>query len=478
MPARSRWTPHERFSCPVALVLAAHVCYISGVAGEVPTDETLSRVTSVTATRPRPSARLRLVYPLELERTLPLTTAALVLGRDAADSAGLVRHPTVSRHHLTLRWEGGAHVAEELQSRNGSALNGRSLSASEPRAMAHGDVLRLGDVLLVYEQGPEASTVDASAVSRDAVPGESMAVTALRAALARAAMDPSPVMLIGETGTGKELLAQELHRLSRRHGGQHSINCAELARELVESQLFGHERGAFTGATDARPGLFRAAHGGTLFLDEIGELPAELQPKLLRVLQEGEVRPVGAARTVAVDVRVVAATNRDLAAMVETGGFRRDLYARLALWEIRVPPLRARRADLLRWVERLHARWATRRRGAPVAPIVFEPDAAEALLLNPWPENLRGLDRLVHQLAAIEPGVAVSRSLLPPVETIPDKSAETAERAAPPTKEDLVAALARHGGSVRAVAKHFHRDRKQVYRWLERFGLRADNTET
>src|SRR6185295_11015283 len=172
-----------------------------------------------------------------------------------------------------------------------------------------------------------------------------------------AATDPAPVLLHGESGTGKERIAGELHRLSGRKGRLIAVNCAALSRELVESQLFGHQKGAFTGATELHPGYFRAAQGGTLFLDEIGELSLEVQPKLLRAIQQGEVQAVGSTQPAHVDVRVVAATNRELQQAVNAGQFRADLYARLSLWELRVPPLRERRADLFPWIDRLHGRW-------------------------------------------------------------------------------------------------------------------------
>ena len=229
------------------------------------------------------------------------------------------------------------------------------------------------------------------------------------------AADPSPVLLTGATGTGKEFIAREIHRLSGRSGKLVAVNCAVLNPQLVESQLFGHVRGAFTGAHTDQPGLFRSAEGGTLMLDEIGELPLDLQPKLLRVLQEKEVCPIGGTRNVAVDVRVIAATNRDLPALVESGGFRQDLHARLALWEIRVPSLQRRRADVLLWLERLLARWRAARELAAVPALALDAQAAEALLLQTWPDNLRGMDRLVHAVGEVAgTGRALALGDLPP----------------------------------------------------------------
>jgi transcriptional regulator with GAF, ATPase, and Fis domain len=265
------------------------------------------------------------------------------------------------------------------------------------------------------------------------------------------------------------------------------VNCAALTPALIESQLFGHTRGAFTGADEAQRGLFREADAGTLLLDEIGELPLELQPKLLRAIQEREVRPVGSTRTFPVDVRVIAATNRNLATQVEQGAFRRDLYGRLSLWEIAIPPLRRRRGDLFMWLERLRARWLDERgRGATARPWVFEARAAEALLLREWRDNLRGVDRLVHALAGRETRTADDDPLT--FAGLPSwlwERSQTGTHEAPvvapgapattrsaPTRDELVETLSRNHGSIRATARFYGRDRKQIYRWMDAFGLR------
>jgi transcriptional regulator with GAF, ATPase, and Fis domain len=314
----------------------------------------------------------------------------------------------------------------------------------------------------------------------------------LRVLLARAAPDPAPVLVIGETGTGKERVARELHRLSARAGKLVALNSAALSPQLVEAQLFGHVKGAFTGATEAQPGLFRAAHQGTLFLDEIGDLPLDLQPKLLRVLQEGEVLPVGATRTVRVDVRVVAATHRDLTGAMAAGRFREDLYARLATWELRVPPLRERRVDLLDWIDRLRSAWRGKREGGSEAStgpgtdrdrLRFDADAAETLLRFAWPMNLRALERLVHELAVgARPSAAIARADLPPWLTgagapaaapasVPAErsgpSEATPDRRAVPSREEFTRAFEELAGSVHGLARYFGRDRRQIYRWIE-----------
>jgi transcriptional regulator with GAF, ATPase, and Fis domain len=291
-------------------------------------------------------------------------------------------------------------------------------------------------------------------------------------------------LLIGETGTGKEWISRELHRLSGRKGPLVAINCAALSPEIIDSQLFGHVKGAFTGATSDNAGMFRAAEGGTLFLDEIGEMPLQLQPKLLRALQEGDVQPVGSTKLVPVDVRVIAATNRRLAAAVDAGEFRRDLYARLALWEIPVPALRERRGDLIMWIERLHARWIDERPGQPPRPLEFSPDAVEKLLLFDWPNNLREVDRLVHGLASAPalPAMIAPEHLPPWVQPRPappapapmstdEAPAQQRGKRPVPTREEFVAVFDRLAGNVRAMAKHFERDRRQIYRWIESYGL-------
>lgn len=439
-------------------------------------DETVQRPMEDGASAPPPRAALRLVFPGHLERTVVLGSEEIVLGRRPGgdDDTHRIDDATVSRRHLRIRRARGRFLASDLGSRNGSRIDGVRVGA-EPIAIDDGAVLRIGDVIFVCEEG--VGQEDAPSVSREAVFGESAAAVRLRAAIALAAPDPSPVLLVGPTGTGKEFIAREIHRLSGRRGPLLAVNCAALSPQLVESQLFGHAKGAFTGAVSAHEGLFRAADGGTIFLDEVGELSSELQPKLLRVLQEGEVLPVGEVRPVKVDVRVVAATLRDLTELVEAGGFRLDLYARLSPWEIEVPALRARRADILAWLERLHARWYRERQEArgdgalEVVPLRLEANAVERILLHGWRDNLRGLDRLVHRACADRTGVV---DVAPePVPDRPDDRPSSPDKRDKPTREELARVLAAHDGSVRATAKHFGRDRRQIYRWLDQYGLRS-----
>jgi DNA-binding NtrC family response regulator len=430
------------------------------------------------------SAReLTLVYPEDLPaEALPLHRG-LVLGRSPEPDVACVFHSTISRRHARVETGlGGVLCLQDLTSRNGTRINGELLDSPAPLTVQA--LVRLGDVLAVVDEAASEG------FGEDLVlPGASPKMARLRALVSRAAPDPAPVLIIGETGTGKERLAKEVHRRSGRTGPFVALSCAELSPQLIESQLFGHERGAFTGASGAQPGVFVAAHGGTLFLDELGELPLDLQPKLLRVLQEGEVRPLGSVHGRKVDVRVVAATNRDLPVQVDAELFRRDLYARLSLWELRLPPLRERRQDILSWVRLLLRAWNLER-GTNVT-LGFQPDAAERILLHGWLDNLRGLDRMVHRLASLSPSRPISlRTVLegmpeldaggplrrreasaPPLPPADPGGSDVPPPRARPTREELLEVYAATGGSVRATAKHFARDRRQIYRWLESFGI-------
>jgi len=425
----------------------------------------------------RQPARLCAIHPLELacEVSLALDRDRVVLGRNPEpEDVPRLRHPTVSRQHAAIEWDARARafLIADLGSHNGTTINGARAAGGSRTRLDSGDVVRLGDVLCVFECGEELDEEDARQVSRDAIPGDSAAARAIRAQIGRAAADPSPALVVGPTGTGKESVAAELHRLSGRAGALVTVNCAAVSAQLFESQLFGHEKGAFTGATSAQPGMFRAAQRGTLFLDEIGEMPLDLQAKLLRAVQQGEIVAVGSSRAERVDVRVIAATNRDLEAEVERGGFRRDLYARLAMWQVRVPALSERRADLLSWLGLLHRAWLERRPGKQ-GELDLAVDAAEELLLADWPDNLRGLERLVHELAA-RPGQVVAASL--PAWIRRRTSDEPPEVAAPapppaPTRDELLAILEANAWSVRAAAKQLQRDRRQIYRWMESMGI-------
>jgi DNA-binding NtrC family response regulator len=250
--------------------------------------------------------------------------------------------------------------------------------------------------------------------------------------LALVAATGSTVLVLGETGTGKELVARAIHdRSPRREGPLVTVNCAALPRELVESELFGHEKGAFTGATQQRRGRFELADGGTLFLDEIGELPLDAQAKLLRVLQEGEFERVGGARTLRSDVRLVAATNRDLDERVARGDFRADLFYRLNVFPLTVPPLRDRRADIPALVERFMARSA-RRLGKSFEGVA--PAFLDAAMAYAWPGNVRELENVVERAAILSRGTVLEASEPLGAAATPARRAEARTPAAMPAE--------------------------------------------
>lgn len=301
--------------------------------------------------------------------------------------------------------------------------------------------------------------------------GDSAPVRELRALIHRVGPTPTSVLIQGENGTGKELVARSLHGLSPRSDQPFVVvNCAAIPENLVDSELFGHEKGAFTGADKPRLGLFEAAHLGTLFLDEVAELPLAVQPTLLRALQFGEVRSVGSERTRKVDVRVIAATNRDLLDAVAHERFREDLYYRIATVVIRVAPLRERRADIPQLVETF-LRTACPKLGRRVR---VEDAAMEELVKHAWPGNIRELQNVLTRLILLADDErvhvrdvhAVASLQRPPDGTLPTLRLEELERLA------ILAALDRHAGNKRVAAHELGVALKTLYNKLERFGLK------
>jgi two-component system response regulator GlrR len=280
------------------------------------------------------------------------------------------------------------------------------------------------------------------------------------------------VLIYGESGTGKELLARAIHRASQRRERPFvPVNCGAIPGELLESELFGHVRGAFTGATDAHKGLFQAADTGTLFLDEIGDMPTPLQVKLLRVLQEGEVRPVGATESVPVDVRVISATHRDLDEQKEAGRFREDLYYRLNVVSLRLPPLSERREDIPLLATHILRQLAERYR-KPVPTLA--PDAMALLVAAPWPGNVRQLLNLLEQALALATTAVIPATLVQTalkedaVVLVPfEEARKTFER------EYLVRLLKITGGNVTQAAQLAKRNRTEFYKLLQRHKLES-----
>jgi two-component system response regulator AtoC len=287
--------------------------------------------------------------------------------------------------------------------------------------------------------GAEASPGQTAPGARFGIIGTSTGIAELYALLERVADTPTTVLITGESGTGKELVARALHdHSSRKDKPFIKVNCAAIPKELIESELFGYERGAFTGAVSSKPGRFELANGGTLFLDEIGEIPVEMQVKLLRALQESEFERVGGIKTIRVDVRLVAATNRDLKKLIAGGIFREDLYYRLNVVPIRLPALRERAGDIPLLVEHFLGKFNDRLK-KHVAGV--EPDALDILASYPWPGNIRELENVVERAVLFCDGPKLRAQDLPP-----ETRGALASTQAPVTDADLEAALASEGG--------------------------------
>jgi DNA-binding NtrC family response regulator len=385
----------------------------------------------------------------------------------------------ISRQHARIerRQSDGAALVADLGSRNGVFVNRQRVSEA---VLTAGDVVRVGSTLLVmveHEILPGAPL----APSDGRILGDSLAMQRVRGDVERVAPQTLPVLVLGPTGSGKELVAEAIHRKSGRTGPFVAVNCAALPEALAESELFGHVAGAFTGATRRGEGLLKSADGGTLFLDEVGELSPPVQAKLLRALAKGEVRPVGANENLIVDVRVVAATHRDLQGAAAGGDFRADLLARLAGWTLSVPSLASRREDILVLATAFLSRLEPRLR--------LGLDAAEALLVHAWPFNVRQLEQTMRAAAiaaadaevlalAHLPGDIAGAALGP---AGPAPLTESARDDLPlealvprdrvPDLPGLTLVLERLGGNVSKVAEYFGKDRKQIYRWAERLGV-------
>ena len=366
-----------------------------------------------------------------------------------------------SDHGRLVRHADGWRL-EDRASKNGCVVNGQH---TRDALVHHGDLLELGHTFFRFRVAPAGdATADDPEDAAGGVPALATFDHELATRFARlrsVAGTPVPVLLLGETGTGKEVIAQAFHALAGRPGPFVGVNCGALPETLVEAELFGARKGAFSGAIADRPGLVRSADGGTLFLDEIAELRPESQAALLRALQEREVTPIGDTRPVKVDVRVCAATHRALDDLVAAGKFRRDLYARLAGFTLPLPPLRARIDDLGLLVRALLLRLP----GGAAAQLT--PAAARRLFVYAWPHNVRELEQVLAQAIAL----AGAR----PIDV--DDLGELTAPAAEPRDRDaslqhtLTALLTEHHGNIAAVARVFGKDRMQIHRWVRRFGI-------
>lgn len=386
----------------------------------------------------------------------------LELGRKGtALGPGTLDDGRLSRRHCAITASGrGLHV-RDLGSRNGTWVDGRRV---EQAGLDPGTVLSVGSLLMISARLPQGWTP--ARVPELAIHSPELDAVVRRATTL--APLPTPVLVLGETGTGKEGIARVLHRASGRAGPLRAVNCGAMDDQVLRSELFGHVRGAFTGAASDRCGLIEDARDGTLLLDEIGEASPALQASLLRVLQEGEVRRVGANRPVRVQTRFIAATHRDLLDGVAQGTFREDLYARLAGWTLEIPPLRERRLDILPIARAA----AEARLGRPVR---LHRSLALRLLLLPWPRNVRELVHTVERLVVDvdEDLLGLDEALVPALPQKPPlRDPEDRRRAAErPPPQALEQELRAHEGRVADCAQALGVSRVTLYRWIRADGI-------
>lgn len=445
--------------------------------------------------RVAPSARPYLFVVLHCDQPLAGSSRhdlaeldAIVVGRGTARTArrGLdgsrrwleLRLPgsTVSSCHARIeRDEAGWTVIDE-GSKNGTFINGERFSRA---ALRDGDLIEIGGTFLMYRAALSppagehlAPDLDSATLAAPPPPGLATLLPRLAdqfAALDRITRLPIPVLLLGESGTGKEILARAVHTLSGRPGAFVAVNCGGIAGSLLESQLFGHMKGAFTGAARDELGFVRAADRGTLFLDEIGDLPPAAQAALLRVLQEREVVPVGASRPIKVDLRVVAATHRPLDRMVLEGTYRADLLARLSGYRHLLAPLRTRRedlgiilGDLLRCTELPGA-----------GDLTLATTAGRRLFAYEWPLNIRELQQCLLVSAALASHSVIEAEHFPIVSGSGSRPGLIDRELDDPgvLRETLIALLQEHRGNISYIARDLGKARMQIHRWMRRFNL-------
>jgi DNA-binding NtrC family response regulator len=385
-----------------------------------------------------------------------------------------LEHPSVSREHAELLRQGPIFSLRDLGSTNGSHLNGRR---TEHAVIADGDVLRFGDFLGIVRL---CDRTDEETPFSELAPGLWGGAT-LRAVLQTAqaaARTDVPIVLLGETGTGKECVARAAHHFSGRSGPFHALNCSTLPAELAEAELFGHSRGAFTGADRARIGHLRAADRGTLFLDEISELPLAIQAKLLRALEQREVIPLGETESVSIDARIVVAAQQPLERFVEQGAFRADLHERLAGFRFDLPPLRARREDVPGLFFHMLERYGAGLRQKTDVKLL------ERLVLHDWAGNVRELELCTRKLLGLYASEPVLRRefadgvLKEKSGVLSTTGVERSEDRREHDLRRLTAALEETNGNLSAAAASIGISRRRAYRLLGKRTNGATESET
>ncbi len=433
---------------------------------------------------------LRVVHSPDGERlgeTFLLDDHSFTFGR-SREVSHRIRDDRMSRAHARIRRGREGYYVEDLDTTNGTYLDGSAVIGRQPLI---GQVLSMGETLFVIDKAPKEGAIpykaDADPATVRRIYGSSQTTSVLRKSIATIAPKRTTVLLLGATGVGKEVAARAVHEASGRDGEFVAVNCAAVPMHLAESLFFGHHKQAFTGADRYQEGLFQRANGGTLFLDEVGELAAPLQAKLLRVLEEQYVQPLGAGPGMPVNVRIVAATNADL----ESNGFRDDLRARLNEWVIKLPPLAERKADVLDlW------RYFSSVESSAGVSRSYTPEFCEALLLHDWPENVRELRNLARRLDGLVGDAPqftlehLDRKLQAPLlprfedgesgrrrmpEPDYEEDDEISNPGRPPSKSQLEAELRLVRGNVQRVANKNRWHRTQVYRWIRRYEICLDD---
>ncbi len=416
--------------------------------------------------------KLTVVEGREAGRTWMSTRDACAIGSHPSNEL-ILDDPTVSRFHCELRADASGARVKDLGSKNGTGVDGVSVVEAFLR---EGSAIRVGDSMLRFELEHAQNRLEASrAENFGTLVGKSVAMRTTFAQLERAARTDITVLIEGETGTGKEGAAAAIHSAStRRDGPLVVIDCSALPANLLESELFGHERGAFTGADVQRIGAFEEANGGTVFLDEIGELAIDLQPKLLRVLEQREVRRLGSNNPLPIDVRVIAATNRDLRTEINEGGFRADLYFRLAVLRIQMPALRNRPEDLPLLAEHLLKSLGK----SDVLPAICTPAFFATLNGCAWPGNVRELRNHLERCLLFQQALPFgttrtsSRGPLQVDPTVPFSAAK--QGFIEDFERQYVAALLKlHPARVAQAAQAAGVDRAYLYRLMRKYQLKS-----
>jgi DNA-binding NtrC family response regulator len=431
--------------------------------------------------RPTNDFTLLVLTGLASGQTLPIDKKVKV-GK-ATDNDLILPDDTVSRHHCEVERRADVVWVKDLGSTNGTRIAGSKIT----EALAPpGSILRFGEVEVVVRATPQKVDVQPSkAPNFGPAIGESLAMRTVFGMLERIAPTDGTVLLEGETGTGKDVLARAIHLASPRSKQPFIvIDCGAISYTLIESELFGHERGAFTGAVASRRGAFENAEGGTLFLDEVGELPIDIQPKLLRVLESREYRRVGGNKTMRADVRVIAATKRDLKREVERGKFREDLYFRLAVVPIVVPALRTRREDI-RGLVQLFLQQSSQN-DPTLGPLSMADEAISALTAHDWPGNVRELRNVLERAVYLARAAGEAEVKLITLPAAADRGTDfysfQAGRSYRDTRTRFESEferryvkwlLGRHNGNISAAAREAQMDRKYLYDLAKKHGMRG-----